>query len=73
MKTDFLLHQGEDKCLTIGCATETPLRDYFRERLTEVLFYHLLFRALGYADPYLDYSTEGWPLREYPDKRWQSG
>lgn len=32
----------------------------------EVLFYHLVFHAIGYEGPYIDYSTPGWPLKEYP-------
>lgn len=32
----------------------------------EVLFYHLVFHAIGYEGPYIDYSTPGWPLRNYP-------
>jgi len=32
----------------------------------EVLFYHLIFCAIGYKGPYLDFSSEGWPIRQYP-------
>jgi len=32
----------------------------------EVLFYHLIFRAIDYEGPYVDYSTLGWPIRDYP-------
>ena len=32
----------------------------------EVLFYHLVFRVIGYEGPYVEYSTLGWPLKEYP-------
>jgi hypothetical protein len=32
----------------------------------EVLFFHLIFHAIGYKGPYMDFSTPGWPLKEYP-------
>lgn len=32
----------------------------------EVLFYHLIFCAIGYRGLYLDFSEPDWPLREYP-------
>jgi len=30
-----------------------------------VLFYKLIFHAIGYKGKYTDYSTHGWPLKEY--------
>lgn len=32
----------------------------------EVLFYHLIFFAIGYRGLYMDFSEPDWPLREYP-------
>jgi hypothetical protein len=32
----------------------------------EVLFYHLVFYAIGYKGPYMDFASPGWPLRDYP-------
>jgi hypothetical protein len=32
----------------------------------EVLFYHLIFLAIGYRGPYIDFSTPGWPIKNYP-------
>lgn len=32
----------------------------------QVLFNHLIFAAIAYRGPYLDYATRGWPLRFYP-------
>jgi len=31
-----------------------------------VLFYHLIFYAIGYRGPYIDYGSRGWPLKKYP-------
>ena len=33
-----------------------------------VLFYHLIFFAIGYKGPYVDYTTPDWPLKRYPDR-----
>ena len=33
-----------------------------------VLFYHLVFFAIGYEGEYTDYSSAGWPLRDYKVK-----
>lgn len=30
-----------------------------------VLFYHLIFLAIGYTGPYTDYSTHGFPVKEF--------
>jgi hypothetical protein len=48
-------------------ADARPVEDYIRlcDKVI-VLLYHLVFRAIGYEGKYTDYSTEGWPLREYP-------
>ena len=35
------------------------------DRVT-VLMYQIIFRAIGYTGPYTDYTTMGWPVREYP-------
>lgn len=32
----------------------------------EVLFYHLVFHTIGYKGKYMDYSSLGWPLKQYP-------
>jgi hypothetical protein len=34
----------------------------------EVLFYHLVFHAIDYEGPYVDYSTPGWPIKDYPGR-----
>jgi hypothetical protein len=34
----------------------------------EVLFYHLIFHAIGYKGPYTDFSVPGWPLKKYPER-----
>lgn len=34
----------------------------------EVMFYHIFFRAIGYIGPFTDYSSRGWPTRDYPPK-----
>ncbi len=34
----------------------------------QVLFYHLIFAAIGYKGPYRDYATPGWPLRRFPER-----
>lgn len=34
----------------------------------EILFYHLIFYAIGYHGLYSDYSEPGWPLRQYPER-----
>jgi hypothetical protein len=39
----------------------------------EVLFYHLIFRAIGYKGPYMDFSERGWPIREYPARQNERG
>jgi len=31
-----------------------------------VLLYQLIFHAIGYRGPYLDFSTPGWPVKQYP-------
>lgn len=31
-----------------------------------VLFYKLIFHAIGYKGKYTNYSTHGWPLKDYP-------
>ena len=42
--------------------------DQLRELLpsVQVLFYRLVFHAIGYRGPYTDYSSPDWPTREYP-------
>jgi hypothetical protein len=42
--------------------------DELRQLLPQVvvLFYHLIFYAIGYKGPYTDYSSTDWPVREYP-------
>jgi hypothetical protein len=35
-------------------------------QMNVVLFYHLIFSAIGYKGPYRDYGTPGWPLKDYP-------
>ncbi len=32
-----------------------------------VLLYHLFFHCIGYQGKYTDYSSRGWPAREYPN------
>lgn len=32
----------------------------------EVLFYHLIFYAISYKGPYMDFSLSDWPLKQYP-------
>lgn len=34
----------------------------------QVLFYRLVFHAIGYRGPYTDYSSPEWPTRQYPGK-----
>jgi hypothetical protein len=34
----------------------------------EVLLYHLIFHAIGYKGPYMDFSSPDWPIKEYPPK-----
>ena len=34
----------------------------------QVLFYHLLFAAIGYRGPYTDYASPGRPLRRFPER-----
>jgi len=34
----------------------------------EVLFYHLIFHAIGYKGPCTDFSVPGWPLKKYPER-----
>lgn len=31
-----------------------------------VLFYHLIFYAIGYKGPYMDVSEIGFPIKQYP-------
>lgn len=40
----------------------------FRQLIDEckLLFYHLIFHAIGYEGPYTDFSSIGWPLKKYP-------
>jgi hypothetical protein len=33
-----------------------------------VLLHHLLFHSIGYKGKYTDYSKDGWPILEYPNK-----
>jgi hypothetical protein len=42
--------------------------DRLRELLSvvQVMFYHLVFRAIRYTGPYTDYSLIDWPVKEYP-------
>lgn len=54
--------------LTSGMPTNKMLR-LLQE--CDVLFYHLVFYAIGYKGPYTDYATPGWPLKRYPgDSFW---
>ncbi len=48
----------------------TPKNDAFADLLyrAKVLFYHLVFHAIGYKGYYTDYSTKGWPLKWYPNR-----
>ena len=39
----------------------------------EVLFYHLVFAAIGYKGPYIDFTETGWPLTFYPPSESSSG
>lgn len=32
----------------------------------QVLFYHLIFHAIGYRGSYTDYASPDWPVRQYP-------
>jgi hypothetical protein len=32
----------------------------------EVLINHLIFKSIGYAGPFTDYGTTGWPVAQYP-------
>jgi hypothetical protein len=34
----------------------------------QVLFYRLVFHAIGYRGPYTDYSSLEWPTRQYTGK-----
>lgn len=36
-------------------------------RTCEVLFYHLIFHAIGYKGPYTDFSEADWPMKQYPE------
>jgi len=37
--------------------------------IVQTLFYQLVFYAIGYRGYYRDYSTLGWPLRQYPPSK----
>ncbi len=37
--------------------------------VSRILFYQLIFCAIGYRGPYQDYNAVGWPLRQYPPPR----
>jgi hypothetical protein len=39
----------------------------------KVLFYHLIFHAIGYKGPYMDYGSLGWPVKWYPNQRKKMG
>jgi hypothetical protein len=34
-----------------------------------VLFYHLIFHAIGYKGPYMDVSETGFPIKQYPSRQ----
>jgi hypothetical protein len=34
--------------------------------IVQVLFYRMVFHAIGYRGPYTDYSSPGWPIRQHP-------
>jgi hypothetical protein len=34
--------------------------------IVQVLFYRMVFHAIGYRGPYTDYSSPDWPIRQYP-------
>lgn len=40
---------------------------------TQVLFYQLVFHAIGYKGTYTNYSAIGWPNEHYPPKRAERG
>lgn len=46
---------------------ELSIQDKFDliQRVT-VLFYHLIFTAIGYKGKYTDYGVHGWPEKDYP-------
>ena len=34
--------------------------------IVQVMFYRMVFHAIGYRGPYTDYSSPDWPIRQYP-------
>jgi hypothetical protein len=46
--------------------SEIHLQEFFNQcNSVLVLFYHLIFTAIGYKGPYTDYSTYGFPLKDF--------
>jgi hypothetical protein len=46
---------------------ELPTQDFKHHlKKVEVLFYHLIFHAIGYKGLYVDYSAPGWITKQYP-------
>ncbi len=43
-----------------------PLQEFLElSNKVLILFYHLIFFAIGYQGKYTDYSTIGWPVKDY--------
>lgn len=50
--------------------THNSKNSKFVERIFQinVLFYHLIFYAIGYKGPYMDVSETGFPIKQYPSR-----
>ncbi|MFX1476102.1 MAG: hypothetical protein ACFFCO_11585 [Promethearchaeota archaeon] len=58
-----LRHPTAHSYLSTGIGTQDMIQLL---QACEVLFYHLVFYAIDYEGPYIDYAIPGWPLKKYP-------